>query len=187
MSKIGRKPITIPAGVEVKIQPVDAEKQEVFLKGPKGSLNLLVPVFLDLKFADGFLEVSLKSGFEKGNVAFWGLHRSLLANAVEGVSQGFVKRLQIEGIGYRASLEGKNLNLSLGFSHPVSFTAPEGIEFKVEKNIISVAGVDKGLVGQVAAQIRALKEPEPYKGKGIRYENEVVRRKAGKKATATSG
>jgi len=186
MSKIGRKPIPIPAGVEVKVSQQDKENL-VLVKGAKGEQKRTIPAAFDIKVEQGFVKVSPKEKKDRiEKAAFWGLYRALIANMIKGVSEGFSKRLVLEGIGYRATLEGgKKLILSLGFSHPVEFSAPEGIEFKVEKNIITVSGQDKEQVGQAAAQLRDLKPPEPYKGKGIHYEDEVVRRKAGKKAVTT--
>jgi len=179
MSRIGKQPIQIPEGVEVKISG-----QSILVKGPKGELNqLIVPeIKAELKERELFFTPVKKT---KNTPALWELTRALAANMVKGVTQGFEKKLEIEGVGYRASLEGNELVLSLGFSHPVKIETPLGIEFKVEKNIITVTGFDKQLVGEVAAKIRAKRKPEPYKGKGIRYSGEVVRRKAGKKAVAT--
>lgn len=181
MSRIGKKPIKIPSGVEVKI-----EGNVVTVKGPKGELKQEVRPEINVAQENGELLITPKKETKETN-AFWGLTRALLANNLKGVSEGFEKRLEIEGVGYRANLEGDNLNLQLGFSHLVKIEAPEGIKFNVEKNAITVSGIDKGLVGQTAARIRAKKPPEPYKGKGIRYAGEQVRRKLGKKAASAAG
>lgn len=181
MSRIGNQPIIIPDGVEVKI-----DKDLILVKGKKGELTqkLIPEIVVEIKDKTIVLKEPSKT---KGSSALWGTFRALIANMVEGVSRGFEKRLIIEGIGYRAVLNGNKLVLSLGYSHPIEIQAPKGIEFKVEKNTILISGQDKQVVGQVAADIRVHRKPEPYKGKGIRYEGEVVRRKAGKKATSTTG
>jgi large subunit ribosomal protein L6 len=180
MSKIGKQPINIPRGVEVRL-----DGRMVVVKGPKGELIRDLPGGISVEIKDGQLIVSSSDKIKNVN-ALWGLMRALIFNMVKGVTDGFEKKLEIEGVGYKASLQGDKLVLSLGFSHPVEFEVPKGIELKVEKNVISVFGVDKELVGQTAANIRAFKKPEPYKGKGIRYQGEVVRRKAGKKAVGTT-
>ena len=177
MSRIGKQPIEIPSGVTISI---DAGR--VSVKGPKGELSRQIRPEVKAEIRDGKLIVE-PALMTKKTPAFWGLTRALLAHAVEGVSRGFEKKLELEGIGYRVNLEGKDLVLLLGFSHPVRFSAPEGVEFKVEKNVITVSGFNKEMVGQVASKLRALKKPEPYKGKGIHYQGEVIRRKAGKKAS----
>jgi large subunit ribosomal protein L6 len=184
MSRIGKKPIIIPKDVEVKI-----EDDEIMVKGPKGELRRAIFPEIKIELKDLLdkerkLVLSIKKRTKKSR-AFWGLLRTLIFNMIEGVTKGFEKQLEIQGVGYRASLQGNVLVLNIGFSHPVEIKAPEGVEFKVEKNIITVFGLDKQLVGQTAAKIRAQKKPEPYKGKGIRYLGEVVRRKAGKKTTST--
>lgn len=176
MSRIGKKPIKIPAGVEVKIQD-----RAVIVKGPKGELKREIRSEIKVvQEEDNLLIMPQKE--TKQTAALWGLTRALLANDLQGVAEGFEKKLEIEGVGYRANLEGQDLNLQLGFSHPVKMKAPEGIKFSVEKNVITIHGIDKGLVGQTAAKIRDLKPPEPYKGKGIKYAGEHIRRKLGKKA-----
>lgn len=178
MSRIGKKPIPLPDKVKV-----DISGQTVKVAGPQGELFL--SIHPDIRISRQDNEIVLAPAREgKKTAALWGLFRSLVANMVTGVSQGFEKKLEFEGIGFRANLEGDALVFSLGFSHPVRFPAPAGISFKVEKNVITVSGVDKGLVGETAARVRNLKPPEPYKGKGIRYQGEVIRRKAGKKAVA---
>ena len=184
MSRIGKQPIAIPAGVAV------AEKDGmVTVEGPLGTLSFRLPSGIDAMKEDGVLRVEPKDGkkdLPHHTRALWGTSRAILAHMVAGVTKGFEKRLQVEGIGYRVALEGTTLVFALGFSHPVRFLAPSGITFKVEKNGIAVSGVSKELVGQTASALRALKPPEPYKGKGIRYAEEIIRRKAGKKAVGTT-
>jgi large subunit ribosomal protein L6 len=177
MSRIGRKPIAIPQGVQVRL-----EGQQVEVAGPKGKLAHELPSFLSAKLDNGFLRLE-NHGTEREHKALYGLHRSLLANAVQGVSQGFRKELEIHGIGFRASLQGRVLELNLGFSHPIRFPIPEGIQVSVREGTqIAIEGRDKQQVGEVAASLRRLYPPEPYKGKGIRYAGEVIRRKQGKTA-----
>jgi len=176
MSKIGKQPILVPSGVEVKF-----EGNLVVIKGPKGELKRMLNP--ELKGVVQNNQIVLSPAKEsKETSALWGLNRMLLYNLIEGVTNGFTKKLELEGIGYKVVLQGKNLILNLGFSHQIEFKAPDGIEFKIEKNTIAISGIDKGLVGQTAADIRKLRPPEPYKGKGIHYEGEVIKRKAGKKA-----
>ena len=177
MSRIGRKPITVPDAVSVEVAP-----GRVAVKGPKGELTQALSTDMTVEQADGVLTVARPT--DRGeHRALHGLTRSLIANMVEGVTDGFEKRLEIQGVGYRAQLKGKNLELALGYSHPVSVEAPEGIEFEVpQPTEIIVRGIDKQLVGQVAADIRKRRRPEPYKGKGIRYRDEHVARKVGKRA-----
>lgn len=177
MSRIGKLPIEIKDGVNVVL-----EGSEIKVTGSKGELTHKIHPAVKVTIADGKIVVEAKPT-EKDGGAFQGLTRTLIANMVKGVSEGFVKNLEFHGVGYRASMQGKDLVMSLGFSHPVNYTPREGIEIKVEKNVISVAGVDKQMVGQTAAEIRSLKKPEPYKGKGIRYQDEKIRRKAGKAAS----
>ncbi len=176
MSRIGKKPIKIPEGVEVKI-----DSNEVTVKGPKGELSQEIRPEIKVEVKDKEVLVSLQRQ-TKQSKALWGTSRSLLANMVKGVVEGCQKQLQLEGVGYRAKVEGDKLILQVGFSHPVEFLKPEGIDFSVEKNIITIIGIDKEKVGQTSAKIRRIRPPEPYKGKGIRYVGEVVRRKEGKKA-----
>lgn len=180
MSKIGKQPINIPEGVEVKI-----EKDKISIKGPKGELERNIVGEIKVEIKDSQIIIAPSSETKRTN-ALWGLTRALVFNMVKGVVEGFEKILEIEGVGYRAAVQGNKLSLTLGFSHPVEIEAPEGISFAVEKNKIKIAGIDKEAVGQTAATIRALKKPEPYKGKGIRYEGEPVRRKVGKKAVAAA-
>lgn len=161
------------------------DKDLILVKGEKGELTqkLIPEIKIEIKDKEVILKEPQKT---KTSSALWGTFRALIANMIEGVSKGFEKKLIIEGIGYRVALNGNKLVLSVGFSHPVEIQAPKGIEFKIEKNTIIISGADKQIVGQVAADIRAQKKPEPYKGKGIRYEKEVIRRKAGKKAVSTA-
>jgi len=177
MSRIGRKPIAVPDAVTVELAP-----GRVAVKGPKGELAQALSTDMKVEQADGALTVARPT--DRGeHRALHGLTRSLIANMVEGVTEGFEKRLEIQGVGYRAQLKGKNLELALGYSHPVAIEAPEGIEFEVpQPTEIVVRGIDKQLVGQVAADIRKRRPPEPYKGKGIRYRGEHVARKVGKRA-----
>ena len=178
MSRIGKAPITVPSGVEVQIQG-----RQVAVKGPKGELDIEVPVDITVR-QDGEEILVERSDDERRNRALHGLTRSLVNNMVLGVSEGFSKELQIVGVGYRAAAKGSNaLELQLGFSHPVNVEAPAGITFDVpEPTRIIVSGIDKQGVGQVAADIRSYRKPEPYKGKGVRYLGEHVARKAGKAA-----
>lgn len=180
MSRIGKKPIPIPEGVTVTVGG-----NLITLKGPKGELKREIHPDVQVAAEEKEIKVSIKRKSRK-SAALWGLFRTLLANLVEGVTKGFEKKLEFEGIGFRAALEGNTLVMQLGFSHPVRFEAPDGVKFSVEKNVITVSGMDKELVGNTAAKIRALRLPEPYKGKGIRYQGEVIRRKAGKKAVAAA-
>jgi large subunit ribosomal protein L6 len=177
MSRIGRKPVAVPDAVTVTIAPGD-----ITVKGPKGELNQFYSQDMTVSQEDGTILVARPT--DRGeHRALHGLTRSLIANMVEGVTDGFEKRLEIQGVGYRAALKGKNLELALGFSHPVPIEAPDGIEFEVpQPTEIIVRGIDKQLVGQVAADIRKRRPPEPYKGKGIRYKGEQVLRKVGKRA-----
>ena len=177
MSRIGRKPIEVPAGVLVSIDP-----GRVTVSGPKGELRQQVPQRMTISHEDGTITVTRPT--ERGeDRALHGLTRTLVANMVEGVTNGFEKRLEIQGVGYRAAMSGTNLELQVGYSHPVRVTPRQGIEFEVPvPTQVIVRGIDKQLVGQTAAEIRKVRPPEPYKGKGIRYEGEYVRRKVGKRA-----
>ncbi|MFM8279518.1 MAG: 50S ribosomal protein L6 [Candidatus Limnocylindrus sp.] len=175
MSRIGRKPIAIPAGVKVAV-----DGRAVSVTGPKGSLMRDIPVPISV-VVDGEQVKVTRPSDSKTNRSLHGLCRTLVANMVEGVSVGFRKDLEINGVGYRAAKAGNKLTLALGYSHPIEIIPPEGISFEVpEQTKISVIGHNKELVGQIAAEIRSLRKPEPYKGKGIKYTNEVIRRKAGK-------
>jgi large subunit ribosomal protein L6 len=177
MSRIGRKPITVPAGVTVEL-----DAQAVKVTGPKGSLELTIMPGIKIEQDNGTLSLSKVVETPETGRSF-GLMRTLVDNMVVGVSTGFTRALEINGVGFRAAVAGNVITLSLGFSHPVVFTLPQGVEAKIEKNVITLSGFDKQLVGQVAANLRALKKPEPYKGKGIKYVEETIRRKAGKTAT----
>lgn len=186
MSRIGRQPIQIPAGVTV-----NARDSLVEISGPFGALSFVLPSGIAMTKEDALLRVQPEESAEKEEQSYrvrarWGTSRAILAHMVAGVTKGFEKRLELEGIGYRVTLDGSTLVFALGLSHPVRFLAPAGITFKVEKNTITVFGASKELVGRTASAIRALKPPEPYKGKGIRYVGEVIRRKAGKKAVGTT-
>ena len=177
MSRIGRAPITLPAGVEIDIGP-----GRVGVKGPRGTLEQAVPHEMTVSVDEGVVTVTRPT--DRGpHRSLHGLTRTLVANMVEGVTNGYEKRLEIQGVGYRAALRGNSIELLLGFSHPVVVEAPAGIEFEIPAPTqIIVRGIDKQAVGQVAADIRRLRPPEPYKGKGIRYAGEIVRRKVGKRA-----
>lgn len=180
MSRIGKLPVDVPAGVNV-----DLEDLLVKVKGPKGELQQLILEHVTVKVVGGQLVVERKTDDKAGRSAH-GLTRTLISNMVQGVTKGFRKTLELQGVGYRAAKAGNNLNLSLGYSHPVTFEAPAGIAFTVEgTNRIHIDGIDKQKVGQVAAEIRDLRPPEPYKGKGVRYEGEVVRKKMGKAGKAS--
>ena len=176
MSRIGRMPIAIPAGVTVEV----AENNKVTVKGPKGTLERVLPSEMDIKVEGAEVVVSRPNDLKKMK-SLHGLTRTLIHNMVVGVTEGFEKKLEIQGVGYNAQMQGQNLKLALGFSHPVIVTPPEGITITTPSSVvIVVSGCDKEKVGQVAAEIRAWRQPEPYKGKGIRYSGEYVRRKAGK-------
>jgi large subunit ribosomal protein L6 len=177
MSRIGKKPIQIPDGVTVSIGP-----GRVTVNGPRGELSQAVSPAMRIEQSDGTLTVERPT--DRGeHRALHGLTRTLIANMIEGVTSGFEKRLEIQGVGYRARLRGSDLEMALGFSHPVSLPAPEGIEFEVpQPTEVIVRGIDKQLVGEVAARVRKQRPPEPYKGKGVRYAGEYVRRKVGKRA-----
>jgi len=175
MSRIGKVPVSIPDGVKVAL-----DGQTVSVTGPKGSLSLELRPEIEAT-VDGSTVVVRKKGESRAARELYGLSRTLIANMVEGVSKGFEKKLEIVGVGYRAAVQGKVLNLSLGYSHPILYNLPEGISVNIENQTqVTVSGIDKQLVGQVAAEIRAFRKPEPYKGKGVKYADEVIKRKAGK-------
>lgn len=184
MSRIGRKTIKIPEGVEVQVTD-----GKITCKGQAGQLDLELDARFVVEVEGSDLTVTARDekDIDSETSAMWGTTRALIRNMIEGVSKSFTKKLEINGVGYSAQASGRKLTMKMGFSHPVEIEAPEGVEFKVEKNIISVIGIDKEVVGQVAANVRAVRTPEPYKGKGIRYIDEHVRRKAGKKAVANEG
>ena len=176
MSRIGRLPVAIPAGVEVSV----AEGNVVTVKGPKGTLERALPTEMEIKVEDGHVVVARPNDLKKMK-SLHGLTRSLIHNMVVGVSEGYKKELEVNGVGYRAAKQGKKLVLNLGYSHPVEMEDPEGLEVVVDgQNKIIVKGIDKEKVGQYAAEIRDKRRPEPYKGKGIKYADEVIRRKVGK-------
>lgn len=175
MSRLGKTPIPLPKGVEAKVL-----KGKIEVKGPKGALEQPLPEGISVQMEEGCLTVSFdeKAGLPK---PFYGLYRSLISNAITGVSQGFEKQLSLIGVGYRAAVKGSYLDLQLGYSHPSGIDIPKGIQVEVEKStLIKISGVDKQSVGQFAANVRAFRPPEPYNGKGVRYVNEYVRKKAGK-------
>ncbi len=176
MSKIGKQPIIISPGAQVQL-----DGNLVVVMGPKGELKRTIVSEIKIEVKDDQIILAPAKKTKKTS-ALWGLSRMLISNMIEGVTKGFEKKLELEGIGYKVVPQGKDLILNLGFSHPVEFKCPAGIDFKVEKNTIVISGVDKELVGQTAADIRKIRPPEPYKGKGIHYLGEVIKRKAGKKA-----
>ena len=176
MSRIGKKPVALPKGVTATI-----DGKTVKVKGPKGELKVTLVPEVDAKLGDDGITLTPREDMENAR-SMWGMSRTLVNNLVTGVTQGFETKLEIQGVGYRAAVQGKNLNLQLGFSHDVSYPIPAGIAITAEKpTMLTVSGIDKQLVGQVAAEIRAYRKPEPYKGKGVRYAGEYVRRKEGKK------
>ena len=181
MSRIGKKPIEIPQGVTVVIQ-----EKEIKVSGPKGELKQVIHPEIKVESKDGKILVAPKTELSKKGRGLWGLYRALISNMVVGVSKGFEKKLEIEGVGFKANVEGENLVLNLGFTNPVKIAKIPGVSFLVEKNVITVSGSDKERVGHIAALIRKQKKAEPYKGKGIKYQGEKIRRKEGKKVVASS-
>ncbi len=190
MSRVGKKLVLIPPVVQVSL-----EGQKMSVKGPKGELAFTLPSEIAVELVGSQLHFTPKTGESKRKLtssqakkirSLWGLARSIVANLIDGVVNGCEKKLEISGLGYKAELQAGDLSLSIGFSHPVKVKKPEGINFSIEKNIITVLGIDKELVGQTAASIRKLKLPDPYKAKGIKYVGEIIRKKAGKKAAATT-
>lgn len=182
MSKIGKLPIEVKDAITVTI-----DGQLVMVKGSKGEMSYTMPKGISARLDEGQLLISQEKEDDRQLRAFYGLTRALLANMVKGVDTGFEKQLELQGVGYRAQMQGNDLVLSLGYSHPVRFTPRDGVQIAVKDNVITVSGIDKMLVGELAAKIRGAKPPEPYKGKGIRYVGERVRRKAGKAAKAVGG
>ena len=180
MSRVGKKPLAIPAGVTIAV-----EGQTVKVKGPKGELKVALHPHASIKLEGSELTVAVADEQNIKDRALWGLYRRLIENAVIGVTKGYEQKLEINGVGYKASVSGKNLKVDAGYSHEVNFAIPDGLSISVEKNIITVTGIDKQFVGEISAQIRRIRKPEPYQGKGIKYVEEVLRRKAGK--TAKSG
>jgi len=181
MSRIGKKSIILPAQIEATVTD-----SKVVIKGPKGTLEQTLHPRVSVVKEGNELKILVKDTELKSDRALWGLFGSLLKNMVEGVVKGYEKKLEMNGIGFKAEVKGKGIVLDVGFSHPVNFSIPQGIDVTVEKNIITIKGFDKQLVGSVAAQIREIKKPEPYLGKGIKYSDEIIRRKAGKAATKSS-
>ena len=177
MSRLGKLPVQLSDGVEAKIAD-----NFITIKGPKGELKQELHDLVKIEIKDKEIIVSVDKPENKKERAFWGLYRSLVNNMVVGVTEGFEKKLEVNGVGYRVALSGKKLTLHVGYSHPVEFELPEGISGAVEANVITISGIDKQLVGEVAANIRKVRKPEPYKGKGIKYIDEVIRRKEGKTA-----
>lgn len=180
MSRIGKQPIPLPTGVTATV-----DGSVITVKGSKGELKYSAHPAINVEVKDGVLLCAVAKDSKQAK-ALWGTTRANLANLVEGVVNGFTKKLELQGVGYRANLKGKDLELQVGFSHPVLITAPAGVTFAVEKEFITISGIDKQLVGLMAAKIRAVKPPEPYQGKGIRYVGEIVRRKVGKVVGATA-
>ncbi len=174
MSRIGKLPIAIPVGVTIKL-----DERVVSVTGPKGTLTQKLHDRVNVEIGET-VNVTVRQPNNQNDRALWGLTRMLIANMVIGVTTGYEKKLEINGVGFKAALTGHNLILNLGFSHPITFAVPAGITATVDKNVVSINGIDKQLVGETAATIRALKKPEPYKGKGIKYSDEIIRRKAGK-------
>ena len=176
MSRIGKRPVPLPKGVTATI-----DGRSVRVKGPKGELNVMLANEVEASVGESGVTIVPREGAERGR-QMWGLSRTLVNNLVTGVTQGFTRKLEISGVGYRAAVQGKNLQLQLGFSHDVAYPIPDGIGIVCEKpTMITVSGIDRQLVGQVAAEIRAWRPPEPYKGKGVKYAGERIRRKEGKK------
>ncbi len=181
MSRIGKKVRALSGGVTAELKD-----NQLLVKGPKGQLSLVIHPRVTVTIKDGQISVNVANEKSTDDRALWGTFSSLIENMITGVTQGFKKQLEVNGVGFKVGLKGADLNLELGFTHPVFFKAPDGIKFTVEKNIITIEGIDRQLVGAVAAEIRALRKPEPYKGKGVKYLDEVLRRKAGKTAAKSS-
>lgn len=182
MSRVGKKPVVIPSGVTV-------EKKEMTLTvtGPKGALQLEIHPKVDVQIVDGQVIVDVKNQTNKKERALWGLSRALVQNLVDGVTKGFEKKLEVNGVGFKVAVQGQKIVMALGFSHPVEVEIPTDLTVVVDKNLITVSGADKQRVGQFAAEVRELKKPEPYKGKGIKYIDEVIVRKAGKVVKVVGG
>lgn len=180
MSRVGKQLITIPKEVDIRV-----EKDSIMVKGPKGELKQAIPFFLNIKIKDNKLSLSVEDKKVKKQRALWGTLARLIFNMIVGVTEGFEKKLELVGVGYKANIEGDKLTLNVGFSHQVDFLIPKQVEAKVNKNIISISGINKQMVGEVAAQIRKIRKPEPYKGKGIKYIDEIIKRKSGKKAVGS--
>ncbi|MFH1564408.1 MAG: 50S ribosomal protein L6 [bacterium] len=181
MSRVGKKQIDIPNDIQLKV-----DDRKINVKGPKGELNLTVHPKILIEQSENAIIVNVKDPDDKAERSLWGTTRKLISNMVEGVSNGFEKKLEVNGIGYKVSVSDNKIVLSVGFSHPVDFVLPDGISAAVEKNVIVLSGIDKQLVGEIAAQIRKIRKPEPYKGKGIKYVDEQIIRKAGKTAKSSA-
>ncbi|HDQ22577.1 MAG TPA: 50S ribosomal protein L6 [Candidatus Uhrbacteria bacterium] len=177
MSRIGKKPIKILEGVEVKV-----DKDELIIKGPKGELKQRIHPFINIEIKDQSIILNVKNPQDKKQKSLWGLFGSLIKNMIIGVTEGYEKKLEVIGVGFKVNLQGDKLILNVGYSHPVEFKLPQGISATADKNIITISGIDKQQVGEVSAQIRRIRKPEPYKGKGIKYVEEIIRKKAGKTA-----
>jgi large subunit ribosomal protein L6 len=182
MSRIGKIPINIPDTVTVKLN-----KNDVSVQGPKGSLGLRLTNKLDITQTEGQVQVKAKDETDKESKALWGTYQRLISNLVTGVTEGFTRILEFKGVGWRMEVSskggsGKTFVMHVGYSHPIEYKIPEGIEINVEKSVITISGIDKQKVGQVAAELRSFRKPEPYKGKGIKYQEEIIKRKAGKQA-----
>ena len=177
MSRIGKKNIIIPEGVEIKI-----DKDEIVAKGPKGELKQKIHPVINFEIKDGAVNLKVKNPEDKKQRALWGLFGSIIKNMIVGVTEGYEKKLEVIGVGFKVNLQGDLLVLNVGYSHPVEFKLPAGVSAAVEKNIIIISGIDKQKVGEAAAQIRRIRKPEPYKGKGIKYVDEIIKKKAGKAA-----
>ena len=175
MSRIGKLEIVVPQGVEVKLAG-----QSLEVKGPKGNLTWVAPPEVALKVEDGKIRTSVVDASDRNLRSLWGTSRALINNMVRGVTEGFTRKLEVVGVGYRVAVAGSKLQLTLGYSHPIEMQIPQGITVEVQKNTITIAGADRQFVGKFAAQVRQQRKPEPYKGKGIKYSDEIVRRKAGK-------
>lgn len=178
MSRIGKKPIEIPSGVQIEIKD-----NRIKVSGPKGSLEMMIVYEVKVELKDNAVIVDRKQKSKRAS-AMWGTTNRLISNMIKGVTEGFKKRLELNGVGYRMAVKGNQLDLALGFSHPILIDIPEGIAAKIEEGTLSISGSDKQAVGQFAAEVRGLKPVEPYKGKGFKYSDEIVRRKEGKKAVA---
>jgi len=178
MSRIGKQKIELPSGVTVEVK----ENNTIVVKGPKGQSERVFDSRVTLVKEDNVVGVDVKNKEQKTERSLWGTYSSHLKNMILGVSEGFRRQLEINGVGYKVAMQGKDLKLEVGFSHSVVFNVPEGIEASVEKNVITLVGINKELIGQTASELRAIRKPEPYKGKGIKYMEEVIRRKAGKTA-----
>ncbi len=177
MSRLGKLPIELSSGTQAKF-----ENGFIIVKGPKGELKTKIHEVIKVEINDKEIKLSIDDQTISKNKALWGLYRSLVKNMVVGVNEGYTKKLEINGVGYRAAVSGSKLTLNVGYSHPVIYELPEGIKAEVQANNIIISGIDKHLVGEVSAQIRKIRKPEPYKGKGIKYSDEILRRKAGKTA-----